>query len=33
VSLFARLEQAEALFEVCHRMRLEGAKEIELRRS
>jgi hypothetical protein len=33
VSLFARLEQAEALFEVCTRMRLEGAKEVELRRS
>lgn len=33
VSLFARLEQAEALFEVCRRMRLEGAKEVELRRS
>jgi hypothetical protein len=33
VSLFARLEQAEALFEVCNGMRLEGAKEVELRRS
>jgi len=33
VSLFARLEQAEALFEVCNRMRLEGAKEVELRRA
>jgi hypothetical protein len=33
VSLFASLEQPEALFEVCRRMRLEGAKEVELRRS
>jgi Protein of unknown function (DUF3830) len=33
VSLFARLEQPESFFEVCHRMRLEGAKEVELRRS
>jgi hypothetical protein len=33
VSLFAQLEQADAFFEVCHRMRLEGAKEVEIRRS
>lgn len=33
VSLFARLEQPQALFEVCRRMRLEGAKEMEVHRA
>jgi len=33
VSVFARLHDAEAFFDVCRRMRLEGAKRLEITRA
>jgi hypothetical protein len=32
VNVFARLDEADAFFAVCRRMRLEGAKTVEITR-
>jgi hypothetical protein len=33
VNVFARLRDADAFFDVCRRMRLEGAKRLEITRA
>jgi hypothetical protein len=33
VNVFARLHDADALFELCRRMRIEGAKQVEIQRA